>query len=102
MGIRYSTAKTILKVFKSEGRIEKKKKRIKKELGNDDSESLISPVGICSEIINKADRFELNNNEGGRSIGSSLPEGFWAARITEHFIETDSESTVSCFKLLNF
>ena len=57
---------------------------------------------ICSEIINKADKFGLNSNEGGKSIGSSLPEGFWAARITEHFIETDSESTMSCFKLLNF
>ena len=78
-GIRYSTAKTIMKVYKSEGRFEKKKHRLKKgykrcEPAVDSHSTIPSPI---------VKRYEVPYLQA-ITYGSSLPEGFWANRIAAH------------------
>jgi len=100
VGIRYSTAKTILKVYKTEGRVEKKKKRTKKGaliLGSE------TPSPKISDNQNKMNEFSQctldplvllltlkENQEFLMKNRVTLPAYFWAEKITQHLCEKDS------------
>ncbi len=83
-GIRYSTAKTIMKVYKSEGRFEKKKKRLKKgykkfaagggALDSNSSAAAYSPT---------TRKYSYPYVYGTAGCVSALPEGFWASKMSE-------------------
>ena len=117
MGIRYSTAKTILKVFKCEGRIEKKKKRTKKGSGRCDSEPRSLPLpmelGMGQDV---ASAFALSPTTGlfkrdlfaekeflmkTYGFGLPLPDNFWASKITAHLLSEDNSVPMSPQKLVS-
>ena len=99
IGIRYSTAKTILKVFKSEGRIEKKKKRNKRVFEEDECESLQGHIDFDTNLlhINMFDKFNIPKVNPillkNYKFSTNLPDGFWAARIAAHTFTEDSTPT---------
>ena len=117
MGIRYSTAKTILKVFKCEGRIEKKKKRTKKGSAKCDSEPRSLPVpmelgmgqdqmsgfslspvaGLLKRDLFGEKQFLLKNY----GFGLPLPDNFWASKITAHLLREDVSVPLSPQKLVS-
>ncbi len=82
-GIRYSTAKTILKIFKREGRTEKKKKRVKKNLKCNSGKRVSASEEIVPESNHmvKEDEATLQRKW---SLDSTLPDGYWAEQITSH------------------
>jgi len=87
-GIRYSTAKTIMKVYKSEGRFEKKKHRLKKghnklEKVHEEEQPVVSQAFMtppsANYLVSCEDKSMYNR---GMEVG--LPEGFWAFHIAAH------------------
>lgn len=84
-------------MFRSEGRIEKKKKRIKKG-SEKDSTSLALPMELYSEPKSEVNKFNLNAEDDVPTKKCtyvySLPEGFWATQIAAHFLWTDSDSSM--------
>ncbi len=84
-GIRYSTAKTIMKVYKSEGRFEKKKHRLKK--GCRRNLPLVEAVQEHGTGTMAAGILEVLPQPDERR-GRGLPDGFWAMHITAHMRES--------------
>lgn len=83
-----------------EGRIEKKKRRIKKRLVKEDSESWW-PLETYTGPIRKTniDKSTLGSSTGitkNSRYVSILPDGFWAAVLTAHHMKTKNDS---CIKL---
>jgi len=76
-GIRYSTGKTIMKVFKTEGRFEKKKQRLKKGSKKPNLTTQSTNLSLPSPILNASPPLFMRSP-------SILPVFFWADRITEH------------------
>ena len=72
--ISYSTAKAIVKIYKKEGRVEKKKKRLVKGY----AKKLKSKLNL--QPIPSAQSNEMNYE----SNCNVLQEGFWANSITSH------------------
>jgi hypothetical protein len=96
LGIKYSTAKTIVRIFKTKGRISKKKKNQESEpkcaemvpatkrpldFTVDDGEArhMVDLMLSAAEGL-KAPRFS------GLNCPSHLPSGFWMEKLTEHLV----------------
>eukprot|EP01022_Parablepharisma_sp_SALTPOND_P028194 TRINITY_DN696_c0_g1_i1.p2 TRINITY_DN696_c0_g1~~TRINITY_DN696_c0_g1_i1.p2 ORF type:complete len:168 (+),score=13.75 TRINITY_DN696_c0_g1_i1:568-1071(+) len=94
LGIKYTTAKTIVRIFKREGRTEKKR-RFK-----NDPETFIKPRKrqaefainheeaqrmVCIMIAAAEDISRQGRQEGLWDYTSVLPEGFWMEKLTKHF-----------------
>ena len=114
MGIRYSTAKTILKVFKKTGRIEKKKKRTKKGPNMGDTESLSPHISEPKNVANQFSAFSLSPTSLFHAVQENqefllknyglvvpLPADFWSSRITMHLLEKDAGLHESPQKLVS-
>jgi hypothetical protein len=94
--MKYTTAKTILKIYRKEGRFGKKKQRLKKGYARLNSESLSGfpqekPASIGgSTHSNVCAQSDQGREEGSRSpqmtLESTLCPSFWGTKITEHFI----------------
>jgi len=84
-GLKYTTAKNIIDLFLREGRIEKKKHRIKygsgiKKVKQDDKKEEITIVAGSPLPTSSGE----NSAKMVVSRESMLSTGFWANRITEH------------------
>ena len=95
--MKYTTAKTILKIYRKEGRFGKKKQRVKKGSGKQASSSGASEVpqekpvsGGNSSTTNVMAPLDLNKDEGfnqafNKALETTLTTSFWGSRIAEHF-----------------
>ena len=111
--IRYSTAKTILKVYKCEGRVEKKKKRTKKGCIKMEEEQKTPPVRVdrnCEtekvHSISAIQHLKFDSKlekEGsilkGYTLSTCLPSGFWAFHITAHLSPEETAPSTPLQKL---
>ena len=92
--MKYTTAKTILKIYRKEGRFGKKKQRVKKGYAKLASLSELpqeKPASIgCSTHTNACAPSEQAKDDGSKSpllaLESTLCASFWGTRIAEHFI----------------
>ena len=78
-----------MKVFKSEGRVEKKKKRIRKRtIKSNGSSQSSEEMGLQQMQISPSILFNQIGNFGiipeSFILNSALPNGFWAERIASH------------------
>jgi hypothetical protein len=91
--MKYTTAKTILKLFRKEGRFNKKKQRARKDL---QKEMSLAKGEDHHEDTNKPQSTEKNNILSPNSIDTpndpnSCPKVgfincFWATKMSEHFL----------------
>ncbi len=83
MGINYSTAKTIVKIYHEQGRAEKKT-----EKGPSAIVSIAVPVTISGETAKDVLRMPILCGERGDPLklptGGLLEPGFWAKKLAEH------------------
>jgi len=93
--MKYTTAKTILKIYRKEGRFGKKKQRVKKDFAKLASSSLSGlpqekqvSVG-CSTTSHACAPPDTHKEEGFnqafKALESTLAMSFWGSRISEHF-----------------
>lgn len=81
-----------------EGRIEKKKRRVKRGVVKEDSESwwpLETYTGPTRK--NNTDKSTLGSNTGivkNNRYVSILPDGFWAAVLTAHHIKSTNDNAL--------
>ncbi len=88
-GIRYSTAKTIMKVYKSEGRYEKKKHRLKRAGPKDPApERGTSTAPVPAPAVPFVQP-NLQEKSPPRCGARRLPDGFWALHLTAHMIREE-------------
>ncbi len=84
--IRYSTAKTILKVYKIEGRVMKKKKRTKRFVCK-------TEMSARAEQESAAAAGHVGSTLKPGKLSSLLPANFWADHITAHLLRLDEAAT---------
>ena len=92
--MKYTTAKTILKIYRKEGRFGKKKQRLKKGYAKAGSESHSPPSeklpSLASPAPNACARSDNSREDivtvvPQRNIDTTLCTAFWSAKIAEHF-----------------
>ena len=86
-GIKYTTAKIIMKIYRKEGRIDKKKRRVckqDKDVSRETKRKMVSPVQSYTDYatsppisIRTGEQLKLN---------ALLDDSFWVRKMTEHFI----------------
>ena len=95
--MKYTTAKTILKIYRKEGRFNKKKQRLAKGYAKNSSQCLGSqptdkqPSIGCNSTTNAGAHSDLHKDNPFMLAPTKCAEpavcgSFWAARIAEHFL----------------
>lgn len=84
--MKYTTAKTVLKIYRKEGRFSKKKQRLKKGYAKSYAEKPGSPASsstdhLCVGPVAPKESFPTTTG----SSEAPLCSAFWAKRIAEHF-----------------
>ncbi len=96
--MKYTTAKTVLKIYRKEGRFGKKKQRLKKGYAKNSSQGLASiqtdkhpSLGGSSTTGNGSGHPDLAKedpfmqSQPTRCVESTLCGTFWASQIAQHF-----------------
>ena len=89
LGLKYSTAKSILRIFQNEGRIEKKTSRTRQILPIESIDSNISPEVIVRQEDRPNFPFHMPHSESGETIRGNfvlttkLPQGFWEYQLAQ-------------------
>ena len=93
--MKYTTAKTILKIYRKEGRFGKKKQRLKKGVAKLASSSLSGlpqekqASAGCSTTSHACAPSDTHKDEGFnkafKALESTLAVSFWGSKISEHF-----------------